>query len=93
MKKSAEPSSYTFPQFGPITKTFGIEQSLYGGTLEMEITDLASAIPMHLKCIVFDACLLGGVEVAYELRNLCDKICFSSLRCLAEDTIGRCVYL
>lgn len=78
MKKNTEPSSYTFPQFGPITKTFGIEQSLYGGTLEMEITDLASAIPMHLKCIVFDACLLGGVEVAYELRNLCDKICFSS---------------
>jgi len=32
---------------------------------------------MHLDCLVFDACFMGGVEVAYEFRNVADKICFS----------------
>lgn len=76
-RQDLEAPAYTFPQFGPLTKTFGLEQSGFGTTLEMEISDLADAIPMHLKCLVLDACLLGGVEVAYELKDVCDKICFS----------------
>ena len=50
---------------------------------EMEIGDLASAIPIHLDYIIFDACLMGGVEVAYELRNVTDMIGFSQAEVLA----------
>ena len=31
---------------------------------EMELSELASAIPMHLDYLIFDACLMGCVEVA-----------------------------
>ena len=41
----------------------------------MEIDDLASAIPDGLfDFIAFDACYMGAVEVAYELRNKADYI-------------------
>jgi len=36
---------------------------------EMEITDLAEAIPENLDFIIFDACLMSGIEVLYQLRN------------------------
>lgn len=43
-------------------------------TYEIDIKDFAAAIPMHLDYLVMDACLMGGAEVAYELRNVCDRI-------------------
>lgn len=76
-RRSDSSPSYEYPSFGPVTKTFGMEKTISGTLLEMEITDLAGAIPIHLSCIVLDACLMGGIETAYELRNVCDKICFS----------------
>ncbi|MDR2970660.1 MAG: hypothetical protein LBU83_01840 [Bacteroidales bacterium] len=36
---------------------------------EMEIEDLAEAIPENLDFIIFDACLMSGIEVLYQLRN------------------------
>jgi len=36
---------------------------------EMEITDLAEALPENLDFIIFDACLMSGVEVLYQLRD------------------------
>jgi len=36
---------------------------------EMEITDLSEAIPENLDFIIFDACLMSGIEVLYQLRN------------------------
>jgi len=44
----------------------------------IEVTEMASRSPIHFDCIVFDACLMGGIEVAYELRNITDRIVFSS---------------
>jgi hypothetical protein len=41
---------------------------------EMEITDLAEAIPENLDFIIFDACLMSGIEVLYQLRNKADII-------------------
>ena len=68
-----------YPIFGPITKTFGSEWINYSHkSLEMEITHLADALPMHFKTIVMDACLMGGVETAYQLRDVCDKLCVSA---------------
>ncbi len=52
-------------------------------TYEMEIGDFADAIPMKLDYILFDACLMGGVEIAYELRGKCDHILASQAEVLA----------
>jgi hypothetical protein len=48
------------------------------GNRQMDIPDLAEALPMHFDFIIFDACLMGAVEVAYELRNKTDYIIASS---------------
>lgn len=41
---------------------------------EMEIADLAEAIPENLDFIIFDACLMSGIEVLYQLRNKAEII-------------------
>lgn len=38
---------------------------------EMDIRDLAGALPLKYDFILFDACLMGGIEVAYELKDKC----------------------
>jgi hypothetical protein len=48
------------------------------GNRQMNIPDLAEALPVHFDFILFDACLMGAVEVAYELRNKTDYIIASS---------------
>lgn len=67
----------------PMVKSIG--QSVHNGlSYEMEIADLAAAIPMKLDYFLFDACLMGGIEVAYELKEKCDKIAFSQAEVLAQ---------
>lgn len=51
---------------------------------EMNLTEFDDAIPMHLDYIFFDCCLMGGIEVAYELRDKCDRILFSPTEVIAE---------
>ena len=51
---------------------------------EMELDDFAAAIPMKLDYILFDACLMGGIEVAYQLREKASVIGFSQAEVLAE---------
>lgn len=46
-------------------------------TNEMEIRDFAQAIPYHLDFIIFDACMMGGVEVVYELKEVADYLLVS----------------
>ena len=53
------------------------------GSSEMDIRDLAEALPVHYSYILFDACLMGGVEVAYELREKCDYLVASAAEVLA----------
>lgn len=50
---------------------------------EIELIDFAKAIPMHLEYIIFDSCLMGSIECAYELKDKCDKIAFSPTEVLA----------
>ena len=54
---------------------------------EMDLDDFADAIPMHLDYILFDACFMGGVEVAYELKDVCDRLVFSSEEILADGMV------
>ena len=44
---------------------------------EMELTEFAGAVPFKLDYIIFDACLMGGIEVAYELKDVCDNLIIS----------------
>lgn len=52
------------------------------GNVQMEIGDFAEAIPYRLDFIVFDACLMAGVEVAYELKDKTDYLVFSAAEVL-----------
>ena len=59
-------------------RTFGQEYYSKGTMVEeIEIKDLANAIPYKLDYILFDACLMATVEVAWELRNVCDYMAVS----------------
>ena len=71
----------------PMVKSIGQDQvGSYGNysSYEIELQDFANALPMYLDYILFDACLMGGVEVAYELRGKCGKLGFSQAEVLAE---------
>ena len=67
----------------PLTKSLTMTNGLYTAT-EMEISDFKDAIPMHLDYLLMDACLSGGIEVAFELKDICGQIGFSQAEILAE---------
>lgn len=50
----------------------------------MNIPDLAAALPIKFNFILFDACLMGSIEVAFELREKTDYIIASSTEILAD---------
>ena len=71
----------------PRVRSIGQDQvSAFGRyvSYEIDLKDLAEAIPMKLDFLMFDACLMGGIEVAYELRGKCGKVGFSQAEVLAE---------
>ena len=60
-------------------------QDLFGSdSIEMELQDFADAIPFKLDYLLVDACLAGGVELAYALRGKVDVVGFSQTEVLAE---------
>ena len=65
-------------------KTIGVHYYRVDSSEEMEITDMADAFPFKMDYIIFDACFMGGIEVAYELRNVADRIVFSQTEILGE---------
>lgn len=75
---------------GPLVRSFG-EEVFYEGKLEMrqyvDIRDFGTALPYHFDYIIFDACLMGGVEVAYELKDKCDYLAVSPAEILAAGLI------
>lgn len=77
-----------YERFGDRALTRSIGAEGYFGrsgddVAEMDIKTLAGAIPMHLSWMIFDACFMGCIEVAYELRDLVDKIGFSPTEILS----------
>ena len=65
--------------YADLVKSFGED----GGS-EMDIKALAKALPVHYSFILMDACLMGGIEVAYELRDCCDYFIGSAAEVLAN---------
>lgn len=69
---------------GPVVKGFGIQNITTGTYHEMNITAMKDAFPMKMNAIIFDACFMGGIEVAYELRNNTDFLVASQTEILAD---------
>jgi len=67
----------------PAVKSFG-EDRYNDESYQIDIEDLAEAIPFKLDYIIFDACLMGGIEVAYALKDKCGLLAFSQAEILAE---------
>ena len=67
----------------PLTKSLTMTCSTSTAT-EMELKDFKASIPMHLDYLLMDACLMGCIEVAYELKDVCDQIGFSQAEILAD---------
>lgn len=64
--------------YTPPRHSFGQEYYDSGTkTSEIELHDFAAAIPYKLDYILFDACLMGTVEVAWELKDACSYVAFS----------------
>lgn len=71
----------------PKVKTFGAEVEVRDSqkySREMSIQSMAAAIPIHLDYLLFDACLMGCIEVAYEFKDVADKVAFSPTEVLAD---------
>ena len=65
--------------WSPRRRTFGQEyfKGSNTNTQEIELKDLAEAIPYKLDYILFDACLMATVEVVWELRNVASYLAVS----------------
>lgn len=80
--------------YAHMVKSFGSETNADETALiEMEITDMAKAIPYKLEFILFDACLMSNIEVLYELKDVTDYFIASPAEVLATgfpytDIIG-----
>ena len=71
----------------PAVKSFGAQFYKEGTTTKMheaDITDMARCFPMKMDYIIFDSCLMGGIEVAYEFRNVCRYMVFSQTEILSS---------
>lgn len=83
---SLSPVPYVEPEHEPgMPAVKSIGQDVVGNvSYEITLQDFADAIPMKLDYLLLDACLMGGVEVAYELAEKCDIVGFSQAEVLAE---------
>ena len=81
-KFSSRLSPYKEPEDGPVTKSIGLTSVEGKLSRETDIRELAAAIPYKMEYIIFDACFMGGVEVAYELKDKCRWLCASQTEIL-----------
>lgn len=66
-------------------ETLGSARSvIIDGRDEMEMRDFAAALPVKFDFIVFDACFMGGIEVAYEFKEKADYLVVSPAEILVR---------
>ena len=68
----------------PLTKSLGAD---FGGPKELEEMDFiefCASLPVNFEYILFDSCLMGGIEVAYELKDKCKVIGASPTEVMAK---------
>lgn len=64
---------------GYYSKSFGSDAGK-----EMDVIEMAKALPYRMEFVVFDACLMGGIEVAYELKDSVDYVLSSPAEILSQ---------
>ena len=69
--------------YADMVKTWGLHDR-YNAKAEMEICDLCACLPFHYDFIAFDACLMGGIETVYQLRDKCDFVMSSAAEILTD---------
>ena len=53
----------------------------------IELKDFARAIPIHLDYLILDNCLSGCVELAWELKDICDRLVVSPTEILTSGMV------
>ena len=72
----------------PETKAIGNQYlGSSANTTWVQLEDFAEAIPMHLDYLILDNCLSGAVEVAYELKDVCDRLVISPAEILTAGMV------
>ena len=66
------------------TRSIGMHWDKDFNCIEMTIQDFADALPFNVEYMLIDACLMGGVETAWQLRDRCGLLAFSQTEILAE---------
>ena len=73
----------TFYQEQQMPRTKDCGQDTGAGSW-MNIHDMADAIPFHLSFLIFDACLMGTIEVAFPFREKVDYMIASPTEIISE---------
>lgn len=85
--EGAVPAYEGEPMPGPAVKSVGQTIVRNNGTTwsyESELTDFAQEFPYRFDYIILDACLMGGVETAWQMKNVTKQIAFSQTEVLAD---------
>lgn len=64
---------------GILSRSFGSEDGV-----EIDLKEMVKALPFKFSFIICDACLMGGIEVAYQLKDSTDYLLFSPTETLAN---------
>lgn len=87
-RRSGPPQIYGPEGVWPETKTIGAQYSSASqfdsfSTYWLEVPEFAAAVPFHLDYLIIDTCLSGAVEVAWDLREVCDHLIVSPTEILS----------
>jgi len=83
---SSHGSGWLPQEYSISRRNFGNEADSRKDVHEIEIKDLFNAIRMENRrydYIIFDACFMGCVEVAYQAKDICREMVFSSTEVLS----------
>lgn len=75
-------------QAWPETKALGNQYVGSSANVQwVELQELAAALPMKLEYLAIDCCLSGAVEVAWELKDVCDRLVVTPAEVLTAGMI------
>ena len=89
-RRSAFPGTYLSGEYlyepVPGVKSMGYTVTGVNPTVayETDIREIADLLPFKLDYIIFDACFMGGVEVACEFRDKCNFVVASQTEILSD---------
>jgi hypothetical protein len=79
------PAEMSYPT--PALRSIILDKSTDESNNYMELSDFAEAIPYKLDFIIFDACFMGSVEVAYELKDKTDYLVASAAEVISPGFV------